>query len=528
MMRMPKWKVWTILGLCGLGVLLALPNLFPARTLEALPSWIPARQLNLGLDLRGGSYLLYEVDVNAVIRERATNLVESIRSALRAQRIVITSLTSDDAGTVVLRIRDLPQLDQARAAVRELDATYQMSSTPDGVITFKLDQKEIFSLSRKAVEQSIEIIRRRIDETGTKEPIIQAQGADRILIQLPGVQEPERIKALIGKTAKMTFQLVDTTVSPADLVPGRLPPGTILLPADREIEAGGRPRMYPVLRRIAVAGDRLVDAQPGHNSQTGEWVVNFRFDTLGGRQFADTTRNNVGKPFAIVLDGKVISAPVIREPILAGSGQISGSFTASSAQDLALLLRAGALPAPLKVIEERSVGPDLGADAIQAGLISCIVGFVLVVLYMGGAYGLFGWYANIALIANLVLILGAMSALQATLTLPGIAGILLTLGISVDANVLINERIREETRAGKTPIAALEAGFTRAMATIVDANLTALIKMLLLYVFGTGPVRGFAVTISLGIITSWFTATLLVRMMIGFWLRSRRPKMLPV
>ena len=374
-----------------------------------------------------------------------------------------------------------------------------------------------------AVQQSIEIVRRRVDETGTREPTIQQQGDDRILVQLPGIDDPERIKRLLGKTAKMSFHLVDQRNSVESAMAGRIPPGSWLLPSEGEDR-----RMYLIRKRVMVSGDTLIDAQPSTDSRTNEPVVTFRFDTAGAKRFGSATSKNVGKLFAIVLDRKVISAPVIREPILGGSGQISGSFSFQSAQDLALLLRAGALPAPLTILEERSVGPGLGADSIAAGKIASIIGIILVVVFMVAAYGLFGFMADIALIVNMVLILGALSFLQATLTLPGIAGIVLTIGMAVDANVLVFERIREEVRSGRTPISSIDAGYTRAFTTIIDANLTTLIAALLLYAFGSGPVRGFAVTLSIGIITSMFTAIMLTRLMIVIWLRRTKPDVLPL
>jgi len=526
-MNFSRTKIWTILAICILGLVFVIPNLLPQRVVDSLPSWVPSHRVNLGLDLQGGSQLLLEIDMNKVLRDRLTNLADGIRTAMRTQRIPITNLSVAGTDSVTFRVREPGQVEQARNAVREIEPTAQIS-VADGTITVRFNQQDLIEQRQRAIAQSIEIVRRRIDETGTKEVSIAAQGQTRILVQLPGVREPERIKELIGKTAKMDFHLLDVNNSVADAMAGRVPPGSVLMPSDNEVEANGQPRMYLVQRRVMVAGDRLIDARPSMNSQTGEWIVNFTFDTLGARQFAEVTRENVGKPLAIVLDNKVISAPVIREPILGGRGQISGNFTSASAQDLAVLLRAGALPAPLKVIEERTVGPELGADAIKAGIYACITGFFLVVVYMALAYGLFGMFANVALLVNLVLIISAMSLLGATLTLPGIAGILLTLGMSVDANVLINERIREEIRHGRTPLSAMEAGFSRAMATIIDSNLTTLIKMVILFALGTGPVRGFAVTISLGIITSLFTATMLVRLFIIWWYRWRRPTTLPV
>lgn len=527
MVGMAKWKIWTILVLVALGVVFAAPNLVPPDRAEEIPGWLPHRQVSLGLDLLGGSYLLLQVDVDAVMRERLTNLVDGVRTTMRKDRLAITNLHTEGNSAVVFHVRDGADLDKARDAVRDLDSTTQVTTQSDGTITIQFNQQNIAELNRNTLTQSVEIVRRRMDQTGTKEASIQTQGTDRIVVQLPGLKDPERVKELLGKTAKLSFHLLDLDNSVAEASAGRVPPGDELLPSD---QAGpdGKPQMYLVQRRVLVSGDRLTDAQPGTNPQNGQWVVNFTFDGVGTRQFADVTRDNVGKPFAVVLDGKVITAPVIREPILGGRGQISGNFTAQSASDLAVLLRAGALPAPLKIIEERSIGPGLGADSIRAGVYSCVAGFTLVVVYMIAAYGLFGFFANIALVANLVLIIAAMSVLQATLTLPGIAGILLTLGMAVDANVLINERIREETKHGKTPLAALDSGYSRALATIVDANLTTLIKMLLLYTFGSGPVKGFAVTISIGIVTSMITATLLVRLLILVWIRYRRPKLLPV
>jgi preprotein translocase subunit SecD len=372
------------------------------------------------------------------------------------------------------------------------------------------------------VQQSLEIVRRRIDETGTREPSVQRQGDRRIMVQLPGLRDPERIKRLLGKTAKLTFRFVDENVA-ADA--SRLPPGTEVLTSD-ELDPYGKPRRYVVKKRVMVSGDTLTNAAA--TFQQGQPVVSFTFDSVGAKRFADATRDNVGKIFAIVLDNKVISAPVIREPILGGRGVISGHFTVQGAQDLALLLRAGALPAPLKILEERTVGPGLGADSIRAGKIASVLGMVAVVVFMALAYGLFGLFANVALLVNMVLILAALSGLQATLTLPGIAGIVLTIGMAVDANVLIFERIREEERAGRGPVTAIDAGYRRAMTTIVDSNLTTLIAAVLLFQFGTGPVKGFAVTLAIGLITSMFTAIMLTRLMVVTWLRRRRPRSLAI
>ena len=524
MLYFSRFKITLILAACILGVLLCIPNIGAAPV-----SWLPWRQVNLGLDLKGGSYLLMQVDMSAVARERLDSLLDTVRHDLLGANIGYQNLAVQPAqNRVVFRLRDPSQLDQAQRVLRNAVASnsagarpdVDISVTPDGQIALTLSPTAMIERSTAAIQQSIEIVRRRIDETGVVDPQISRQGQDRIVVQLPGISDPERIKQLLGKTAKMTFHLLDENANVAAPVP---PPGVEFLPMQDNPQ-----NKIAVRKRVEVDGADLTDARAAQNPQTGEWVVDFTFDSAGARRFADVTRANVGKPFAIVLDNKVISAPVIREPIVGGRGQISGHFDARSATDLALLLRAGALPAPLTVVEERTVGPELGADSIRAGAISLGVGFLLVIAFMGAFYGLFGWIANLALVVNLVLMLGILSLLQATLTLPGMAGILLTLGMAVDANILINERIREETRNGRTPVAAMEAGFKRAFGTILDSNATALLAHVMLFIFGTGPVRGFAVTITVGIITSLFTATMLARLLMVRWYAIVRPVALPV
>jgi len=523
MMYFGRLKTASILAAILLGALLCLPNMFRAPA-----SWLPWRTVHLGLDLRGGSYLLLEVDMPAVIKERLNSLTDSARQALRPGNIFYQSIQPQtDQNRVVIRLREPARLQDALEALKPLAASQtagqapdlELASTPDGQITLTLSPVALHDRALAAVQQSIEIVRRRIDETGVVDPQITRQGDNRIVVQLPGIEDPNRIKELLGQTAHMTFRLVDETANPA----APPPPGVDLLPME-----GAPGQKIGVRRRVDVDGADLTDARAGSNPQTGQWVVNFTFNSEGARRFGDVTRANVNRRFAIVLDDKVISAPVIREPITGGRGQISGNFTAASATDLAVLLRAGALPAPLTVVEERSVGPELGADSIRAGAISLIVGFVLVVLFMGVFYGLFGWFANIALVANLVLMLAILSLLEATMTLPGMAGILLTLGMAVDANILINERIREEAHAGRPPLAALEAGFKRAYATIFDSNATAFLAHVMLFAFGSGPVRGFAVTITVGIATSLFTAWMFTRLMVSRWYVARRPQVLPV
>ncbi|MBW8268646.1 protein translocase subunit SecD [Caldovatus aquaticus] len=530
MMHFARWKTAAILAVLVLGVLLCVPNLIPRA---AFPDWLPARQIHLGLDLRGGSYLLLEVDTSAIVRERLAALEDAVRTgAARASpRILYTGLAANVAERrVTVRPSDPARAQDLARILREAavpvpigggatqpDITVEV--LPDGTVAATLSEAGLRARAGAAVEQSLEIVRRRIDESGLVEALVARQGANRILVQLPGVEDPNRIKELLGRTARMTFHLLDES---ADLTRPTPPPGVLFLPGERPGER------YAVRRQVAVDGANLTDARPAQDPRTGEWVVNFQFDSVGARRFADVTRQNVGRPFAIVLDDKVISAPVIREPITGGRGQISGNFNARTANDLAVLLRAGALPAPLTVVEERTVGPELGADAIRAGIYAMAAGTAFVFLYMGLAYGLLGWFANVALVFNIILMIAVLSLLEATLTLPGIAGIVLTLGTALDANILINERIREEVKNGRTPIAALEAGFTKASGTITDSNLTNLFAMICLYIFGSGPVKGFAVTVGIGTIIQMWTATTLVRLMVAHWYRRTRPKELPV
>ncbi len=521
MIHFAKWKVILVLAICALGLIYASPNFLTRVQADSLPGWLPNKQISLGLDLQGGSHLLLEVEVDVVVRERLEALVDSVRSALRKERLRYRGLGIEGQSVAVT----VPgNADKALELVRVLDPDTAATLGEGGRITLALTEKAVRDRRASAVEQSIEIVRRRIDETGVREPTIQRQGDDRILVQLPGVDDPERVKRLLGKTAKMTFQLVDEKTPLVEALAGRVPPGSVLMP---NTDRSDRP-MILVRKRVMVSGENLIDSQPSFDQRTNEPVVTFRFDTLGAKRFGDVTRANVNRRFAIILDGRVISAPVIREPILGGSGQISGNFTTRSAQDLALLLRAGALPAPLTILEERTVGPGLGADSIAAGKVASVIGMALVVVFMVVAYGLFGAMADVALIVNIVLIAAALSVFQATPTLPGIAGIVLTIGMAVDANVLIFERIREEVRVGRTPISAIDAGYSRAITTIVDANITTLIAAGLLIVFGSGPVRGFAVTLSIGVVASFFTAVWLTRLLVAAWLRRVRPQALPI
>ena len=523
MVQFSRWQlILVVLVLLG-GFALAMPNLISEESADGLPGWLPHNQVNLGLDLQGGSYLLLEADIETVVREHQENLVDGIRDALRegGERIGYREL-GVFGNAVGFTLIDPEMMSEARERIADI-THLMLISTDGGQVRIELTPEQDRELRNNILEQTVEILNIRVNELGLTEPSIQRQGADRVLVQLPGVADPERAKEVIGTTAKLTFRFVEDGI-----VPGvdRVPAGAEVLPS-RETNAAGEPmQRYVVRKRIMVSGENLVDAQPSFQDNLP--VVTFRFDTVGAKRFGVATQENVGRLFAIVLDGKVISAPVIREPILGGSGQISGVFTAQEVQDLALLLRAGALPAPLTYIEERSVGPGLGADSIRAGKIASVLGLVFVIIFMAAAYGLFGAMADVALVVNLVLILGALSGLQATLTLPGIAGIVLTIGMAVDANVLIFERIREEIRNGRGPVTAIDAGYKRALTTIIDANLTTLIAAVLLFVFGSGPIKGFAVTLTIGLITSMFTAIMLTRLLVVGWLRRGRPQALPI
>lgn len=523
MINIPRWKLVLVLILCALGILYAAPNALPVKTQQWLqanmPAIAPHKTVNLGLDLRGGSHLLLEVQTDTVIQDHMNALVDEVRTALRKEKIGYTELGLHEQ-SVRFRVTDPAQLDAARETAGKLDR--QLSVRADGgLVSVTMPADMARERQTSAMDQSIEIVRRRIDETGTREPSIQRQGENRILVQLPGVDDPERIKELLGQTAKLTFRFVDEEASFGP--PGaNLPPGTDRLPTVEEKV----PTMV-VRKRIIVSGENLIDARASVD-QYNKPAVSFKFDSAGGRKFGDATRANVGHLFAIILDNKVISFPKINEPIPGGQGIITGHFTSEQARDLALLLRAGALPAPIKVLEERTVGPGLGADSIKAGITAALGGGGLVVLFMVLSYGLFGIFSALALVINIALIFAVLSILQATLTLPGIAGIILTIGIAVDANVLVFERVREEQDLGRSPIAAIDTGYNRALSAIIDANVTTLISSLLLMIFGTGTIKGFGVTLTIGTLTAVFSAVWITRLMVVAWLRGTRPKVIPL
>ena len=536
MIQYSRWKILLYMAVVALGVIFAAPNLFTKDSLQSMPSWVPQKQVSLGLDLRGGSHLLLEVDVATVIHDRLEALVDSVRTSLVGAGIRYTGLGVANNG-VSVAITDPDRVEEARQLLRDLATPVGGGVLGGGVpdidvasdgnkLRLTLSEAGITERTSGAINQSLEIVRRRIDATGTAEAVVARQGDDQIVVQLPGVQDPARIKNLLGQTAKMTFRLVDT-VDPVELLAGRAPAGTEILYSE-PLPGTNTPEPIAVRKKVMLTGDMLVDASASTDPQTGEWVVSFRFDGEGAKRFATATRENVGRRFAIVLDDKVISAPVIREPILAGQGQISGNFTVQGANDLAVLLRAGALPAPLTVIEERTVGPDLGSDAIAAGELSGLIGTALVVIFMVLFYSVTGVIAVIALIANIVLSIAILTLIGATLTLPGIAGLVLTVGVAVDANVLINERIREETLLGRGAAAALDIGFNKAYATIIDSHLTSLFAVATLFFFGEGPVKGFAVTMGIGLILSLFTAVALVRVGMVQWVRWSKAKILNI
>jgi len=553
MLYIDLWKRIVIIGLCALGLLLALPNAFYTRVesfndatvaLEKgvstpenqanstlWPSFLPSDIVNLGLDLRGGAHLLVEVKVADVYAQRMKSLWPEVRDTLRKERATVGTIRLQDApaGELRVKISNPSAMAQAIEFVSVLSQTIVSLNSvgeKDLVVTGQgdtlivtLSEAEKVATDARTLQQSLEIVRRRIDEVGTREPTIQRQGNDRILIQVPGIGSAAELKALIGTTAQLTLQHVIGQTGDPDAAAGA---GNEVVPSlDRE-------GVYYILDAApVVSGEDLVDAQPSFD-QNGRPAVNFRFDPTGARKFGDYTAENIGNPFAIVLDGEVISAPVIQSHIPGGSGIITGNFTVEESTNLAVLLRAGALPAGLDFLEERTIGPELGADSIAAGKIASLVAGIAVLVFMVLSYGLFGLFANVALMINIALIFGLLSWIGGTLTLPGIAGIVLTIGMAVDANVLIFERIREELKAGKGPARAIELGYEKALSAIADANITTLITAIILFAAGSGPVRGFAITLGLGIITSVFTAIYVTRLLVVIWFERRRPKTIEV
>lgn len=526
MLDFPRWKVFSIIGALVLLCALAIPSFLPERVTNA---WsIQPPRINLGLDLAGGSYLLLEADIGDLRRTRLETMREQVQTEMRRgrPRIEIGDV-STRGGQVSFMLRDPSQVDEARERLLQVTGggagltgqrEWDIEVVDMSRFVLKPTQAGLQQAITTAMDDATEVVRRRIDELGTREPTIVRQGDTRIVVQVPGLQDPQALKDLLGRTARLEFKLVDETANPAELVQGRASVGSQVLPYP------GNPLGVPVIavkRNVILSGDQLVDARQAFDPTTNEPNVSISFNAEGGRRFARVTQANVNKPFAIIVDNQVISAPNINEPILGGSASISGSFTVESANQLAIALRSGKLPVDLKVIEERTVGPELGQDSINKGAIAAIVATALVIAYMLLTYARFGIYATLALVFNILMILGAMALFNATLTLPGIAGFVLTIGAAVDANVLINERIREEQRRGRNIIQSIELGYKEASRAIFDANVTNVIAAAIMFVFGSGPIRGFAVVLTIGIVTSVFTAVTFTRLMVAQWLKQR-------
>ncbi len=532
MLHFARWKIFSIIGLCLAALVLASPNFFSAEVVKSWPDWLPKKQLSLGLDLRGGAHLLYAMDT----KELRANMIKNLRGDVR-QRLInakIGGITGRISNGVQTRLSNPADMEKALREMRQLaqplsanifagtdERDLAVKQISDRVIHVTINEAGLKQRITEAMSGAIETVRRRVDAFGTSEPNITRQGADRILVQVPGVQDTQGLKDLIGKTAKLSFH----EVHPTDGLSAELRPPRGDYRSYQAAPGSDAAGSYYFLKDTAVVrGDQLKSASQGFDQRTNEPIILFTFNQEGARAFAKFTSENVNRPFAIVLDNKVLSAPVVREPILGGSGQISGGFSVKDANDLAIQLRSGALPADLTVVEERSVGPSLGADSIASGRLAGIVGAVATVLLTLWVYGTFGFFAVVGLVLNALFIVAIMSTIGSVLTLPGIAGLILTIGMAVDANVLIYERIREELRAGKTAIAAIDSGFGRAMVTILDSQLTTLAAAIIMFWLGSGPIRGFAVTLSIGIFTSIFTAVTVVRLMIAMWLQMERRK----
>ena len=515
MQKLSRWKILVSIICTAFALIYAAPNFTDVNS-----SWLPNSKVNLGLDLRGGSHLLLDVDFDSYLTDLMENFGDSLRKNLRDDKIGYKNLASVK-NSLEFEIRDEADFPKVKKIISKIDSNIAVNLN-DGIVQCHYNESSLGDLRSKLIDQSIEIIRMRIDSSGTKEPIIQRQGDKHILLQVPGEEDPSKLKNVLGKTAKLTFHLVDENANLDEAVKGRLPAGTFLAKGDNE----GRGEYYAVVKKKAiVSGDQLTNAQATFN-QNSQAVVSFTFNNLGGKLFGEATKNNSGKRLAIVLDNKLLSAPMINEPILGGSGIITGNFTVESANELALLLRAGALPAPLNIIEERSIGPNLGADSIESGKKAGLIGFIAVIIFMCLTYGILGVFATVALGMALLYILALLTLLQATLTLPGIAGIILTMGMAVDANVLIYERIKEELGKGASNMFAIRQGFETAFATIVDSNVTTLVAAFLLYIFGVGAIKGFAVTLSIGIISSMFAAIIITKLQVDIWMKYFKPKSL--
>ena len=530
MLEFPRWKVWLVSLVVAAGVLLSIPSLLAGTPYSgAWPKWLPQYKISLGLDLAGGSHLLYEADQNDALKTRLQAKEDEVATELRRAPSIDIGDISTAGGRLSFMVRNPAQIDAAVDRMRNLTKPLALSGNRDWDVSVVDSTRVVLTPTASGSAQALkdamsaarDVVRRRIDPGGTKEVTVITEGGNRILVQVPGVEDPDTLKRLIGQTARLEFKLVDLSADPREAQQGRAPPGSQVLPM---ADGSG---FVTVKRRVMVSGDQLTEATQGFD-QDNRPDINIRFNTTGARRFARTTQENVGKPFAIILDDKVLSAPNINEPILGGSAQITGSFTVQSAHDLAVSLASGKLPVKLNIIEERTVGPDLGKDSIHKGVIASLIGTFGVIIFMLVTYGRFGVYANIALVVNAFLILGIMAMFNATLTLPGIAGFILTIGAAVDANVLINERIREEIRRGRRLIDAVETGYHEAFRAIFDANVTHVISAGIMAYFGSGPVRGFAVVLLIGVVTSVFTAVYFTRMLVALWIRRTRPRELHI
>ena len=530
MLHFTPAKMLATIAVCLIGILIALPNLFSRETVQRWPSWLPHKQMPLGLDLQGGAHLLLAMDSTQLKKDWLTSIAGDARRTVITEAKIPASVTQN-ANNVVVRVTKPEQVDAALKELRKLPqqignailgstgTDIEVRKADDGTITLAPTDAGFINRQANTASSAIETINRRINNLGTAESTVVRQGRDRILVQFPGLQETSTLKDLLGKTARLSFHEVHQTLGPEDAQQGRAPAGWRIYPADDTREGG--PPSYLLREAPVVQGDELTDSQPGFDQQTNLPIITFRFNQSGSRKFGRFTQANVGRPFAIVLDDKVLSAPVIQTPILGGTGQISGNFTVDSANALAVQLRSGALPAKLTIVEERTVGASLGSDSISAARTAGIIGGIATIILTVLAYGTFGIFACVGLLIHLMLTVALMTIAGSTLTLPGIAGLVLGVAMAVDANVLIYERIREEIRAGKTPISAIDAGFSRAFITIADSQLTTLACAMVMFWLGSGPIRGFAVTLTFGIMTSIFASVTVVRLLISLWLRSQ-------
>ena len=532
MLDFPKWKIWLTLVATFVGMALAIPSFFPEATVKSWPAWVPKYQIALGLDLRGGSRLLLEADTADVARQRLGVMSDTVRDTMRREkpRIEIGDISTQD-GTLSFFPRDPTRIDAAMEATRRLSTGVGVTGQRDWNVEVRDSARIVMTPTEAGLKAAVddalntarEVVARRVDPNGTSEAGVRREGENRIVVEVPGLKDPEGLKNLLGKTAKLEFKLVDLIADPVEVAKGNAPPGSQIVPYPGN--PGGTPSIA-VQRRVLVSGDELIDAQPGKDQQTNEDVVNIRFDGQGSRKFARVTQENTGKPFAMLLDGVVLSAPNINEPILGGQAQISGNFTVESANQLALQLRSGKLPVALQVVDETTISAELGQDSIDKGVLAGILATIALIAYMLLTYFRFGVYTTIALGVNGLLVLGIMALFGAALTLPGIAGFVLTIGAAVDANVLINERIREEIRRGRASLQSIEFGYKEASTAIFDANITNVISALILFWFGSGPIKGFAVVLAIGIATSVFTGVTLTRLLVMDYMRRNRPKTL--